>query len=96
MGRASESSRCDPLLGQREGAGRARHRITTRLAQAINHRKSRSDCDAGRQQIVGRGPAAVPSGEAVDRVVHEGPIGVLHTLNLVGKLTISLRIFGSG
>lgn len=95
MGRASESSRCDPLLGQREGAGRARHRITTRLAQAIHHRKSRSDCDARRQQIVGRGPPAGQSVDVVDRAIHEGPTGVLHTLTSVGELTISSRIVGS-
>lgn len=88
MGRASESSRCDSPLGQREGTGRAHHRITTRL-------ESRGDCDAGRQQIVGRGSAVGQSGNVVDRAIHEGPIGVLHTPVSAGELTISSRIVGS-
>jgi hypothetical protein len=31
----------------------------------------------------------------VDRAMHEGPIGVLHILNLEGQATIVFRVVGS-
>ena len=82
MGRASESSSCDPPLGQREG----------REERII----ASEQCYARRPQCGGRGPAASRSGDVVDREIHEGPIDVLHSLNSAGQATILFRVVGSG
>ena len=98
-GPCSESSTCDLLLGQREGAGRAHHRITTRLAQTFHHRRVVVIVmlDGSRSSATGPRRADRQILSIVrytkDRFMW---IGVLHTLNSADKVTIPFRIVGFG
>ena len=60
MGRASESSSLRSTARPTRGAGRAHHRITSRLAQAVHRRNGRSDCGAGRLEDGSRPSAVEP------------------------------------